>query len=46
MKKTNKPKKEPQPSPVKRKGLVELTEHDLEQVQGGCGTGMSKGVPL
>ena len=50
MKKTDKPKKEQKPQgrvPKQSKSVTELTDQDLEQVQGGttinCGTGMSKG---
>ena len=36
MKKTEKPKQEQKPrAPAKRKGVVELTDTDLERVQGG-----------
>ena len=46
MKKTNKARQEPKPQgrvPRQPKGMTELTDHDLEQVQGGRKAG---GDPL
>ena len=42
MQKPNKPKQEPNPqarAPAQPKGVTELTEQDLQQVQGGLGLG-------
>ena len=44
MKKNDKPKKEQKPrAPAKRKGVTELSEQELDKVQGGSGGGSGAG---
>jgi mersacidin/lichenicidin family type 2 lantibiotic len=48
MRKSEKPKKEPKPQsrvPKQPKGVTELTEHDLEQVQGGSQNSGTNNLP-